>query len=564
MGIRVSDAGGNPTFLSETRAVGLAPSEQDMDAATATLHDEGNGGVRGRSMERMGYADGDRSRGKSVDPPMIDSSSFPRSAALQKFRVSAEANKTPEGRSKREPGNVFATTDAGEHTSEVGGNAEDAKPSASSIVMSEPDKPPSFLGRSFIGIGKLLMFVQFGIGLFFLTTAYYQGYFVPAETFITPANTLEEDRVHCFIDYPHSDAFSDDGDQNLYDEHKCEGRHKQCPQWGRCRAGKLLDCIDGAGTFAGLNLFVPNENGDECVVSPDANDLVGVVNDILVGMTADQFCHTEVDGVMLKNDDTFPLFRLEKVAARMRDLQEGRFAFVSSDLLLWLSPVFDPNLVRFGSLSDDYEGDFDGMSLGQDVSPDSLPLPFGCRMKLLFSELLGYLSTYAFALLKYLASVFLYLVWQYPFHSFGAMAFWYLFLVIQRKRKHRAKVRELVTIVREAAYDRLSECDDHTGYAALLLRDDVGNDMYPTSFAQRQFVNDYVWPRVVLEVRADNRVRKFRKMTAGKELEHWDFAIQSKKGRRLRKSLGTPVVGTPGGANGGGINAEDVTPRRDP
>jgi hypothetical protein len=88
--------------------------------------------------------------------------------------------------------------------------------------------------------------------------------------------------------------------------------------------------------------------------------------------------------------------------------------------------------------------------------------------------------------------------------------------------------------------------------------------MYPTSFAQRQFVNDYVWPRVVLEVWADNRVRKFRKMTAGKELEHWDFAIQSKKGRRLRKSLGTPVVGTPGGANGGGINAEDVPPRRDP
>ena len=564
MGIRVSDAGGNLTFLSETRAGVLAPSEQDMDAANATMHDEGNGGVRGRSMERMGSADEDRSRGKSVDPPMIDSSPFPRSAALQKFRVSAEANKTPEGRSKREPGNVFATTDAGEHTSEVGGNAEDAKPSASTIVMSEPDKPHSFLGRSCIGIGKLLMFVQFGIGLFFLTTAYYQGYFVPTETFITPANTLEEDRVHCFIDYPHSDVFSNDGDQNLYDERKCEGRHKQCPQWGRCRAGKLLDCIDGAGTFAGLNLFVPNENGDECAVSPEANDLVGVVKDILVGITADQFCHTEVDGVMLKNDDTFPLFRFEKVAARMRDLHEGRFAFVSSDLLLWLSPAFDSNLVRFGSLSDDYEGDFDGMSLGQGISPDSLSLPSGCRMKLLFSELLGYLSTYAFALLKYMASVFLYLVWQYPIHSFGAMAFWYLFLVIQRKRKHRAKVRELVTIVREAAYDRLSECDDHTGYAALLLRDDVGNEMYPTSFAQRQFVNDYVWPRVVLEVRADNRVRKFRKMTAGKELEHWDFAIQSKKGRRLRKSLGTPVVGTPGGANGGGINAEDVPPRRDP
>ena len=225
------------------------------------------------------------------------------------------------------------------------------------------------------------------------------------------------------------------------------------------------------------------------------NDLVDVVKDTLVGMTADQFCHTEVDGVMMKNEDTFPLFRLEKVAGRMRDLHEGRFAFASSDLLLWLAPAFDLKLVCFRSLSDDYEGDFDAMSLGQGISPDSLPLPSGCKMKLLFWELLGYLSYSAFALFKYLASVFFFVVWQYPIHSFCAMAFWYLFLVIQRKRKHRAKVRELFPIVREAAYDRLSEWDYHMGYAALLLRDDVGNDIYPTSFAQRQFVNDYVWPR---------------------------------------------------------------------
>ena len=76
------------------------------------------------------------------------------------------------------------------------------------------------------------MFVQFGIGLFYLTTAYYQTDFFPTETLTTPANTPEEDGVDCFTDYPHSDVFSNDDDQNLYDERKCEGRRKQFPQWG--------------------------------------------------------------------------------------------------------------------------------------------------------------------------------------------------------------------------------------------------------------------------------------------------------------------------------------------
>ncbi|KAL3817226.1 hypothetical protein ACHAXA_009513 [Cyclostephanos tholiformis] len=511
-------------------------------------------------MESIRTADVDMSRGRSVDPPIMNSPSIACSATLQKFRDSTEASRMPKDRTNRAVDHVVVTSDAGERTSEVGVDSE-VKPSASSKPGS--DKPPSFFRRSCICVGKGLMFMQIGIGLSYLTTAFYKNDFIPIDLFTTPANMPEEDRMYCFIDYPHSDVLSDDGDQqNLYDERKCEGRHKQCPQWGRCRAGKLLDCIDGAGTFAGRNLFVPNKSGDGCEVSPEANELVEVVKETLAGMTTDQFCQREVEGIMLKND-TFPLFRLEKVVAKVRDLPNGSFALFSLDLLLWLSPAFDSGSVCFGTLSGDDDGDFDAMGLGHEVSPDSLPLPISCRIKLLFWELLGYLSHFALALIKYSAGVTFYLSWHYPIQSFCGIGMTYLFIVLQRKRKHLAKVREVIGIVREAAYDRLAECDDHTGYAALLLRDDVGHDMYPTSFVQRQFLYDYVWPRVVLEVRADNRVRKFRKMIAGKELEHWDFAIQSKKGRRLRKSLGTPVQ-TPRDGNGSGVKADDVSPKRDP
>ncbi len=91
----------------------------------------------------------------------------------------------------------------------------------------------------------------------------------------------------------------------------------------------------------------------------------------------------------------------------------------------------------------------------------------------------------------------------------------------------------------EAAYDRLAQCDNNEGYAALMLRDDVGRDMYPTNLRERTFLYTDVWPRVILEVHSDNRVRKFRKEANGKNLEHWDLHKQSKKGRILRKSSGS-------------------------
>jgi hypothetical protein len=108
-----------------------------------------------------------------------------------------------------------------------------------------------------------------------------------------------------------------------------------------------------------------------------------------------------------------------------------------------------------------------------------------------------------------------------------------------KKKRRLAKIQDLLEPVLEAAYDRLAQCDNNEGYAALMLRDDVGRDMYPTNLRERTFLYTDVWPRVILEVHSDNRVSKFRKEANGKILEHWDLHKQSKKGRILRKSLGS-------------------------
>ena len=540
----VSSATETVTSQQQRMLMGIRSSQTNTEASSVSMQDDGrDSGVRGRTMDRI--ANADRFRDKSVDPPSI-----PYSATLQKLRVSSgSATKSvPVSRSKNDSTNVVTSTVAGENTSEVGA------PASLTTSASESSNLSSILKTSLIGIGALIMFLELGLGFWYLCLTYSTSI---STNISTKSITPEVEFVSCFMDYPISeDALAhDDGEQTLYDEVECEGKHQQCPQWGRCHGGKLIDCTDDVMTLAGRNLFVPSEKGDSCVVGPQTKKLVETVKDTLVSMTADYFCGTEMHGVLLQNE-TFPLFSLETVTSKLQDFQGEGF---DSDLLIWLFPAFNSDSVRFGSLIGNDNDVLDGIGLGDIVSPDSLPFTFSCKMKLYCREMFDYFLHSALALLKYLATIALFSLWQYPMYSFCVMGFAYVARIVQRRRRHNAKVRELFGIVREAAYDRLCECDDDTGYAALLLRDDVGHYMYPTSFVKRQFMNDYVWPRVVLEIRGDNRVRKFRKMNAGKELEHWDFAVQSKKGWRLRKSLGGTPIGTPGSRP-----EHDVSPKRDP
>jgi len=560
LGIRSTNNNGNQNNQTEgqTETLGLPPrsviqTETQMDADLAEELDSTT-------------ADGVKS---PVDPPVVDSAPIKYAATLQKFREAGGAISNPEIKVEDNSDDYDAATVSGEHTSEVGENEEN-KVSANEYV--EDRKPSSFLKRGCFAILKLIMFVQMSCGIIYLAYNYaptctlynwndysipsipihvkatigkfaswrpYYGTGAPDELSQTEMEATEEVSP-CFINHPNWDTSDEDLDNDHY---VCETNYKQCPPWGRCHAGKLLDCTDGGGLFD-MYRFVPNEKEDGCVPSPEANVFVKVVQDVLVGMTTAQTCRSsdrikEPEAVLL--EDPFPLFSLEKVVEKVREaLGLENAGIMSPVFLLWLYPVFDSDLVRFGSLSGDSGDDLDAMGLGSGISPSSLSLPLDCTMKLLLWELLEYFGHSTLALVTFSFKKVWFLVNNYPLYTFGALALWKLAEMIQRKRKHRAKVLELFGIVLQAVYDRLSECEDHEGYAGLLLRDDVGHDMYPTSFRERQFVNDFVWPRVALEILADNRVRKFHRVANGKQLEHWDFAIQSKRGWKLRKSMGTP------------------------
>ena len=154
--------------------------------------------------------------------------------------------------------------------------------------------------------------------------------------------------VSCFMDYPISeDALAHDGEQTLYDEVTCEGKHQKCPHWGRCDGGKLTDCTEDVMTHAGRKsiMFLVKRAIVAWLVHIQ-KCYFETVKDTLVSMTTDCFCGIEMDGVLLQNE-TFPLFSFEKVDSKLQDIQGTGF---DSDLLIWLFPAFNSDSVRFGSL----------------------------------------------------------------------------------------------------------------------------------------------------------------------------------------------------------------------
>ena len=545
-------------------------TEEQMDDVNANALDDDNG----NKEEERGR--------KSLDPPTIDSSSVSYSATLQKFRgtgrTSVGGDTTTSSTTKRKPQKepedaTAATTVAGEHTSEAGEekhNNDDDKSSTSIHLDEEMEKELSFVkktGRVCFSIMKILMCIQLGVGFLFLVSYMLPS---PSKSFLSlesqygnvQTSTAEEKEFDCFIDYPQLnvegyDTFDDDGEDDV-----CEGKYKQCPPWGRCSKGKLQDCLDGDDAlYEGMVRFVVNDSGTECVISPEAKELSTLVHDAIVDMTVDQVCRGSFSAT---NDESYPLFSLYLVASRVKDPSTSEENDgLKSDILIWLRPVFDrSNFVRFGALSGDNEDDVDAMSLGEGMSPNSLPLPLGCKGKLYAWELLEIFCTSAWVLLAFAVKKSWFLLMTYPIYTVSAILMWQFIRLFRRRKKWNAKMKDARDTVFNLALDRLSECDHHDGWAAIMLRDDIAAYLHPTNWTERQFIIDDVWPGVRLLILADNRVRKFRKMANGRQLEHWDFAPQAKQVRKMRNSFS-------GSTPGSGVRNEDVSKteqplRRDP
>lgn len=169
---------------------------------------------------------------------------------------------------------------------------------------------------------------------------------------------------------------------------------------------------------------------------------------------------------------------------------------------------------------------------------NNLELPFKCWIR---SFLLDFITA-LFMLIWKIALILIIQVWNvvstYPLPSLITSTVLYIFHFIHSRRKRLSEQREMVTTLRELAYDKLVLVDKGEGCAALHLREDIMHELYPQQCPERKNLMINIWPRVVAEVRLDNRVRKGRKDIGGKSLEWWEWiADASRKSRRSGKFI---------------------------
>eukprot|EP00956_Cyclotella_meneghiniana_P012988 scaffold18576_cov51-Cyclotella_meneghiniana.AAC.2 len=425
------------------------------------------------------------------------------------------------------------------------------------------------MGKRIMSVLFVGMMAQMAYGAFYLATNHVitPGDESNSTGILNQSKSSEEvaQRNNCFIDHP-ADFFVP-GESSSVD-FNCAGKFVPCPQWGRCHGGVLQDCnhagneLSGARKeLAGASRFTPNSKGSACVPTEVATDFLDFAKEVLMSMTVSQHCNIwdklgKADVIESSDEQSYPLFRIEKVVYAMKTLADSRNVTFSieawTEFLMWLEPV-DPSSLTYGSFSANEEIIIDAVGLSNGVSLDSLPFPLSCYIRSISWDLF----TLLFSVVGYLARSGLRNLYNHPISSVVALVLFYITkLYLQRKRRLN-QIYELFPHVLETTYDRLAELDNNEGYAALLLRDDIGRDMYPTDLAKRAFLYNDVWPRIIAEIHSDNRVRKFRKEANGKNLEHWDLHKQSKQGRRLRKSLGSTNK-----INGG--ETEEATASRDP
>lgn len=278
----------------------------------------------------------------------------------------------------------------------------------------------------------------------------------------------------------------------------------QCPIPGRCRDGNLYFCL-------GRHMQV-SDDGSGCVLNEAANTTIAKVEAILANWTTENFCSFDgVDFAQKSTNKAGVMFPLAKVSDEIN----------VDTILLWKSNMFilekaDEDILI--GLSDEYVD-------------TKLTIPTMCWIGLVAADTLTTIFTSTFYAGVHTASTILVVAFAYPLVSLVCLTLLLGINWARRFQQARKKLATDVANVRQLAYQRMmSDCSEHV---VLHLRDGIAMDMYPTSKSERSYIILKVWPRVVTDVRLDNRVLKTNRMVVGKPRDVWQWAAAPSKAAAL-------------------------------
>jgi hypothetical protein len=163
------------------------------------------------------------------------------------------------------------------------------------------------------------------------------------------------------------------------------------------------------------------------------------------------------------------------------------------------------------------------VGLSQEYLDQRLTLPLWCEMQGWFvmglTVMFGTVVALGWSVVEYTWRLAVAHPW---FFAAGVVVFWLLQRVLFKRR-----LLNRIASARDKAYRIL--CRDTTrGHQVLHVRDTVADETYPESRWKRGQFNIEIWPKVVSDVKKDNRVRKTITVTADgktRDVWQWDAAM---------------------------------------
>lgn len=277
-----------------------------------------------------------------------------------------------------------------------------------------------------------------------------------------------------------------------------------CPEGGVCSRGQLTSCIDPYMAVA--------ETLDQCVPSSETNATLADVEALLTEWTVEQTCSLAGAAHPINSPDTrAPFFDVSLIKEQL-DVDESMLSL--SDSFVVVSGN-DESLIGF---TDDYVD-------------NKLVVPFWCYCGLLAFGTLEMILSIMFYVGTLVTEVFFNMTMAFPLATGGLLVSLWTVWTIRKKRNERKQLRHDVATVRELTYGKLIE-DVKVEHFVIHLRDGVAMDLYPTSKTKRTYIINKVWPRVVADVKQDNRVLKSTKMLLGTPRDIWQWTAKATPGKK--------------------------------
>ena len=390
----------------------------------------------------------------------------------------------------------------------------------------ESSKLSSLISSFWGNFVKLSSFMTFLVVLTSAALFFFDGNDLPTNTMFSNGETIptSHNTNPCFYNH----GF---GGENEEMDITCD-EALDCPQYGRCEGGKLIDCLMQDINWSG-GFYVPSEKGDQCVVSSSALQAMLNFHSTLTELTVEYVCRSSIGFAPVCRVQTDDL--LEKESILFEATAVASYANLTIDQLdTLLERKESDDIVEQAELKEDELVRYIGLS--KEFINMNLPISNYCWLRIMSWDIVRVVSDFLYGMFLIMLNFMWTIAVAHPGPALVLGIVSYGFLWFRNKRSRISRLRKEASEIQNVAYDKLvMDCNEGEGYASLHLRDEIAHELYPEPCAARQRFNSLVWHRVAALIRADNRVTKSRKSIGGKSLEYFEWASDSS--RKSRRSL---------------------------